>query len=850
MGSKRKAPVDTRKKRDDSSQVKHGPADKREPARKVETHKVDIRKGSKDANGKTGFISMPSLPLKPDRITLLLAAVLLLALAVRLLPLLHSITGGQVILQEYDPYYHMRRIVYTVEHFPITNTFDSYVNYPYGYIVGWPPLYDLISATVSLLAGLGHPDRLTIEVASSAVPVAMGVLSVLLIFYIIKDAAGKNAGLMAAFFMAILPASVFRTLFGYTDHHALEVLISLTTYFVFMRAVAYGKEEHLALSGLVKSRKALLYAVLAGMAIACMIFSWDGAPIFIGIIAAYAFVQYAYDLYNKESTGYLTTMGLVASIVALAIVTPLAVTSFAGRNLEVTPTLFSWFHVIFLMGMAAFFIVMGALPMVSERRRMPWFTAPAILIAGALALLLALKLALPQLFDALKSGIDYLMGTGSTVMATINEVEPLFYQSGHFSLSVASFYLSTVGLISVIGLLIYLFVLWGKKARNIDVFLLVWTVIILFLGLLQKRFIYLLGVNVSIFTGYAFYGAFKLSGAIREQAAGNAPSKKKSRSQASFITPAMVAVLVVWAIVIILPLVNTIALGITPDATAIDWNNACTWVKEHTPATSFTYAADEGTHPEYGVMSWWDYGNYILYRAERPAVANNFQTGVTDAARYFVAQDEASANTIVDKLNVRYVMIDLRMSSSYGGVQGGIFENMPILAGDDAESYHMSYRMPMPYGTKRMFDGSNKYYDSMYSRLFNGDGLGGKNPLGINVNGLQHYRLLYVTQGDDHVKVFEYVKGAMIKGAASTGAKIEIRLNVTMPDGDKTYYSSTTADTSGTYVFTVPYPTSGLTGAIKTGSEYTITSGTSSVSVQVSPGAVDNGETITVGGKL
>jgi dolichyl-diphosphooligosaccharide--protein glycosyltransferase len=229
-------------------------------------------------------------------------------------------------------------------------------------------------------------------------------------------------------------------------------------------------------------------------------------------------------------------------------------------------------------------------------------------------------------------------------------------------------------------------------------------------------------------------------------------------------------------------------------------------------------------------------------------VANNFQTGVADAAHFFVAQDEASASAIMDKRNAKYVMVDYRMGSPWGGVANGVFENMPYLAGEDPDSYHMSYLMPVPYGSKRMIDSSDKYYGSMYSRLFNADGLGGRDGLGYDANGLQRYRLIYATQGNDPVKVFEYVKGATIKGMASPGARLELRIDVAMPEANSTYRSSTTADQAGAYTFTVPYPTSWAAGIVTTGPAYTISSGTSSVEVQVPATAADRGEAVTAGG--
>ncbi len=345
MGSKRKAPGDTRKK----------------PVRKA-----DVRKEAEGAGSMKPAV-------KPDRTMVLLAGVLLLALAIRMLPITFNLWNGQVIFSEFDPYYHMRRITYIIANFPFVNSFDSYVNYPYGYGISWPPLFDLIAASLSLIVGLGSPGRSTIELVSASVPVLLGLASVLLLYFIVKDALGKNTALIAAFFMAILPAAAFRASFGFTDHHVLEVAMSLAMYLCFTRALAYAREDKPSLNKL--ARRPLAYAALAGAAMAGMVFSWDGAPIFIGVIVAYAFVQYAYDAFRRDDTLYLTIAGTISALVALAIVAPFALASQAGQQLTVSAHYLSWFHVIYLGAVALFFIGMGGLSGAFARVKAPWFSA-------------------------------------------------------------------------------------------------------------------------------------------------------------------------------------------------------------------------------------------------------------------------------------------------------------------------------------------------------------------------------------------------------------------------------------------------------------------------------------------
>lgn len=69
-----------------------------------------------------------------------------------------------------------------------------------------------------------------------------------------------------------------------------------------------------------------------------------------------------------------------------------------------------------------------------------------------------------------------------------------------------------------------------------------------------------------------------------------------------------------------------------------DWQESMAWLKENSNPTSF-FDAPVKT-PEYSVMCWWDYGNWIMYMAERPVVASSFQAGWEDAAKFYLSESE------------------------------------------------------------------------------------------------------------------------------------------------------------------------------------------------------------------
>lgn len=157
------------------------------------------------------------------------------------------------------------------------------------------------------------------------------------------------------------------------------------------------------------------------------------------------------------------------------------------------------------------------------------------------------------------------------------------------------------------------------------------------------------------------------------------------------------------------------------------WCSSLIWMKENTPdpfGNSNYYYEPYGSQKEYpdstyGVMAWWDYGYWISRIAHRIPNANPSQEveATTKVAQFFTAQDENTANAIMDELGSRYVIVDNAMATDK-------FYAMVIWAGKDN------------------IDQSK----SMAVRLFN-----------FNGEGLDNYRLIHNAGGE--VKIFEYNGG-------------------------------------------------------------------------------------------
>jgi hypothetical protein len=203
---------------------------------------------------------------------------------------------------------------------------------------------------------------------------------------------------------------------------------------------------------------------------------------------------------------------------------------------------------------------------------------------------------------------------------------------------------------------------------------------------------------------------------------------------------------------------------------------AALWLREVSPATRGFL--DASLRPEYGVLTSWDDGHLVRYRAERPTVQDNFgsfadRRAYQLASHYFDVEDEELAYRTAQELGARYTI-----ATAQGSGQA-----LP----------------PSPQSVGR--------------RLWRW--LGNAGP---DSPALARHRLLWV--GDlsgqpraigapalDRVAIFEIVPGAWVEGEAEALARVEFELRLGCGAGYIRYGASATASQEGRYGIRLPYPT-------------------------------------------
>ena len=721
-----------------------------------------------------------------------LALVTFVGLSVRLFTYPQVYEKGRIVFIETDPYYHMWRVFSFIETFPRTYLFDSFINYPYGSLVGWPPLFDQMIAFFSLVLGLGKPGEHLVETTGTFIPVLFGIFSIISVYFIAKEIFNEQVAVYSSLLLAVMPAHSQVSFLGYTDHHIAEVLFFALAFLFFIKSLKEGSNLHAAISG-----------VMLGL----LFLTWIGAPVLAGIILSCTVLQFIIERKSGEGSLRLMKNGIVLFMTALAVMLVFYV--WIPWQQSITMLTLSYFQLIYL---AVSIILILFLGFTSDlMKNLKWYLYPVLIAAITASLILLFIIGIPSFYESLSNGVNYLLGD-IPILKQISEAQPLFftYDGKFLGLQLFSnpvWYSFTFSFyVGIAGLVWMLYSLRNNPDRSKMSFI-VWTLIILTLALLQRRFVYALSLNIAILSGFFMDGI-----------------KDKIRSFS--LRPRAIFLFFIMALIIPNIAVSS-DLSRSPPKPTDDWYDSLVWLRENTPQDG-----------QYGIMTWWDYGNWVLYIGKRPVVANNFQTGGDAAAKFFITPDESRANAIMDERKARYVVLDRRMGLNKFKqddklVIKGTFMAVANFAGKDFAVYLDENNLP-----------NDSYFRTMYSRMHVFDGSGLKNYRLIYESNETHFDLFDRPTGN--IKIFEYVKGARISGNTSSNGTLFLSGTIiTNQNRMFNYTRIIRADAKGYFEFKVPYSESSPYKA-RLLKGYELKYGNSTMQVDVTESDVMNGNVIKV----
>jgi oligosaccharyl transferase (archaeosortase A-associated) len=683
-------------------------------------------------------------------VAVIMAAICGISLYIRIaLPYDQVFVKGSIWFSETDAYYYMRNIETLVHNFPHFNSFDPYILFPGGAGGLSRPFFAWLIAGITLLVTPGVPSLHSMEVVAAYMPAILGTLTLIPVYFIGKELFNRWAGVIAAALAAILPGEfLHRSLLGFTDHHVAEVLFSTVCILFLIMAVKRAREREISFKHILNRdwsviTRPLIYTLLAGIFLGLYLLVWQGGLLFIFIIFVYLVIQFVVDHLGHKSSDYLCIVGTPLFLVAFLMLLPVLG---VGE-----------FDALYRLSMPIAIVVPIVLSVISRlmasRALKPLYYPLALL--GLLGIGLAVLYAInPSLFQSVFSQFSVFTPAGARL--TIMEVHPLSLQIAWSNFN-TSFFISFISL----AMLIYVA---GKEKGADKILFLVWSILMLIALFGQRRFGYYYTINAALLTGYFSWKMLDVAGlrkllAKPKEVVGAVKKFKKDRrarekaKKKTSMQPrgAWVNVIVVGVILFFLVIFPSTGLFWRDEPTKIGaaspdwfrigitryiaetpnpimtegWYSSCSWLQDNSPEPfgdpDFYYELyppkAEFEYPEtaYGVMSWWDYGYFIMQIGHRIPNANPGQAGAVQAGEFFISQSESSANELADELGTKYVMIDYPMATP------AKFYAMADWAGNDSSEFYDIYYLQTSSGWQGMYLFYPAYYNSAVVRLYNFD---------------------------------------------------------------------------------------------------------------------------------
>jgi len=525
-----------------------------------------------------------------------LGCIIVIAFLLRVVGQLDEVfVDGTVLFRGVDAWYHMRVIDNMVVNFPHILRWDYYACWANGSLVGFYPLMHWIVVGISYIVGLGN-----YEYVAAFLPPILGCLTLVLVYLIGKEISNYKVGLIACILLAFLPTEFFhRSLLGFTDQHMLEVfLMALTSLFII----------HLNKSG--KYR----YIVGAGITLGLYFLNWHGAGLLAFIIGIYFWFSFIYKFMNKENQFLLCRNTFLVGLIGL-----LVSVSYLHNSIDAKINLISLGLVIVMPIFFYFFT-----KVIKNRE---WFIFFLGVIIPAVAFTVAWLVPLRTIFGPVFWGFGTYIG----------EAVPLLLDPRAI---IANFGLSFLLMIG--GLY---FVLKKDKVTYFTI----WSIVMFLAAMGQRRWAYYFSINIALLAAFFIY---RIGNWV----------KPTTRS----------VVLIVICFFCLLPNIKgTVSLASYKNEITPDWYNAMVWMEKNTPnpfeGRDTYYSLEEKPtttegfiegRGDYGVLSWWDYGHWIIRIGRRVPLGSPTHQGDGLSPRVITAQTGDAVIELLKGQDVRYLIID------------------------------------------------------------------------------------------------------------------------------------------------------------------------------------------------
>ncbi|MBP6715821.1 MAG: hypothetical protein KA205_03100 [Acidobacteria bacterium] len=625
-----------------------------------------------------------------------LLAIVAVALMLRVyLPWPLVFTTTHVNLLESDAWYHLRVIEHLAANFPHRLQWDPYA-LPGGSVVGVPPLFDYLVASVAWVAGLGHPSQTLVTICTAFAPPVLGALTVVMVYVVARLAGGRLAGLFAAAMAATLPGHFLdRTLLGFADHHALESFVSVCVLALVAWPLSVRDD------GAPRGGSALRAGVWLGMGLVAFRLAWTSSAMFVGLLAVWIVLLAVVQAWRPGGRHDVARIAGIAAAVAAPFTVML-------RHIEPTRV------EMHLLSLAILATAAAAIEVSRHGRDAGWWSRRTLIALGTALIAAAAAgvwLVAPSIVaDVLNELTRFTILSWQT---PVLEARALLAMDATGSWSLAPVWtMFRAGFALGLGGIAFLAVRWWRHGRPVDVLLIVWTAALFVATIGVNRFGYYLVPAIAIVGGCACAWAVTTA--------------HRAGGWRRHVTVAAVA-----AAAIGVNLVPAMATTVRPGGIPFAWFPAFEWLRDQSaepfddPAYYLArYDRGLARRPSSTVMLWWDYGYGLIAAARRVPTALPNASGAVEAGTFFTAVDEATALPLLGTARERYVFVDeqLPFTASPQGLLVGKFQGITYWSGQPTSRFYDTFLVREGSTYRPVFLFFEDYYRTMAFRLGVGGG--------------------------------------------------------------------------------------------------------------------------------
>jgi len=718
-----------------------------------------------------------------------LSVLIVVGVAIRCSNYSEVFAEGKIIFPGFDPYYHMRRIFQIIGDFPFVPYFDSYMNYPHGAAIIWPPLFDWSIAFLNILAGHGVGDSASVEtVAAFLIPV-LGACIAAPVYLLAREIFEGKTACLSAGLAVFIPQHIWYSRLGYVDHHVAVTLIQVTMFFIFIRAYkAFTNTDPMA-GPTVLVRNHFWLVTLAVLSMVTGFITWNGYIYYVAILDLFLLIILIIE--GRQRGSKIPALCWMTHIPAGLLMLPFIHSIVSYTHKPFTTITFSYFHAcsVLAFGTLGLLFHIYQLPLSSVGRRL---RNGGVIVAVAGFLILA-GLHVSSFIE----GFEWLF-TSEPFMATVNESKPILIDSqGKYDFLFARFWLTYFFFLTpvILALLFYK----GVKIRFADtktIFLIVWAGAMFLTTLKQRRFGETFAPAEAILIAWFLIEA---NGSITRFLT----SRNIGGYKAAIASGSLLATLTFFAFT---PGFN--AIDESPKSLIKSWTNQRDdYVQQiYRQLSLFKEKLKPDEAGTFSVLSPWPLGHHILYITGAPVVSNNFGAHIgyesyRDWALFFLSDDEKKAVNILRERKVRYVIVSYNLDDIGAAIiyRGERMEDYVSRRYLSAGSISTTLK---PNLIRTMFIRMTRFIGSE-SQLPNAKG----NVLKIPA--LSHFRLVQDSKQDDkreYLKIYEYVPGAVLSISGPPDEKLTIEYKYrSMAGRDRVYRKTAVTDNSGKADVTLPY---------------------------------------------